>query len=195
MNYNVPAGSDISIEYGEADPTVVIPAKGSPFRYFGGVFMLVWLGAWAFGLVAVFSQLMEGKGGLFNVFWLCGWTVAGCLVAFSVYRIFRPPVPERLELRRGSIGYDSGIPPLKDFARGNMDYWKSLFVRRRRAEIDRAELQTLRLRETDGGNRLTIDIGGERVELAAQASEIEREWLAKMLAQRYGLKQVLPGDA
>lgn len=195
MDYNVPAGSAISIEYDVADPTVVIPAKSSASRYFGGVFLLFWLGGWAFGLVAVGSKVMEGKGGLFNVVWLCGWTVAGFLAAFSAYRIFRSPVPERLQLRRGSIGYDSGIPPLKSFQRGNMEYWASLFARRRRAEIDRRELQTLRLRETDSGNRLTIDIGAERVELAAQATEIEREWLARMLAQRYGLKQVMPGSA
>ncbi|MBR0757322.1 hypothetical protein JQ604_34515 [Bradyrhizobium jicamae] len=195
MDYNLPEDSAISIEYDDNDPTVVIPAKTNAFRYFGGVFLLFWLGGWAFGLVAVSSQLLQGKGGLFNVFWLCGWTVAGFLAAFSAYRIFRPPVPERLRLLRGSIGYDSGIPPLKDFNRGNMDYWGSLFARRRRADIDRRELQTLRLRETDSGNRLTIDIGGERVEIAAQATEIDREWLAGMLARRYHLKQVLPGNA
>ena len=195
MDYDPPEDSAISITHEDAFPTVVIPAKSNPFRYFGGVFVLVWLGGWAFGLVAIGSKVIQGKAGLFEVFWLCGWTVAGFLAAFSAYRIFRPAVPERLQLRPGSIGYDSGIPPLKEFARGNMEYWRSLFARRRRADIDRRDLQTLRLRETDRGNRLTIDIGAERVELAVQASEIDREWLAGMLAKRYGLKQVLPGGA
>jgi hypothetical protein len=48
-------------------------------------------------------------------------------------------------------------------------------------------LQTLRLRETETGNRLTVDLGAQRLELASQASEVEREWLARLLARRYAI--------
>jgi hypothetical protein len=54
-------------------------------------------------------------------------------------------------------------------------------------------LQSLRLRETDTGNRLTFDIGSERIEIAPMASEVEREWLARFLARRYALPQILGG--
>jgi hypothetical protein len=53
----------------------------------------------------------------------------------------------------------------------------------------------LRLRETEGGNRLTVDLGAQRIDLASQASEVEREWLARLLTKRYGLTQALPGTA
>jgi hypothetical protein len=48
----------------------------------------------------------------------------------------------------------------------------------------------LRLRETESGNRLTIDVDAARIDIAPTASEVEREWLARLLAQRYSLPQV-----
>jgi uncharacterized protein YeaO (DUF488 family) len=74
-----------------------------------------------------------------------------------------------------------------------LNSWKSIFSKRFRTELGRQQLQSLRLRETEAGNRLTIDLGAKRVELASQASEVEREWLARLLANRYALPQVMPG--
>jgi hypothetical protein len=37
---------------------------------------------------------------------------------------------------------------------------------------------------------LTVDVGAQRVEIAPTGSEVEREWLARLLAQRYSLPQV-----
>ena len=65
------------------------------------------------------------------------------------------------------------------------------FPKRVRLELDRSQLQSLRLRETDNGNRLTFDIGSDRIEIAPTASEVEREWLARLLARRYALPQIL----
>ena len=199
MDINPPEGSKISVSYDGGDPAVMIPSKASASRYFGGVFLLCWLGGWAFGFVSVLSQLMSGKGNLFMLFWLGAWTVGGILAAFSAYRILRPSVPETLQLKYGSIAYDSGIPPLEfnsfGRTRNPSAYWSSLFSKRTRAEFNRPELQTLRLRDTEVGNRLTIDLGSRRIDLASQASEVEREWLARLLAKRYGVAQVLPGAA
>jgi hypothetical protein len=198
MDLTPPEGSRISINYDSGDPIVSIPAKRNVSRYFGGVFLLFWLGGWAFGFATVSSQLMSGKGNLFMVFWLGGWTVGGIIAAFSAYRIFRPAIPETLQMRYGNVAYDSGIPPLEfnTYQRRNAkQYWNSLFSKRIRADLNRAELQTLRLRETEEGNRLTVDLGAQRIDLASQASEVEREWLARLLAKRYGLTQALPGTA
>ena len=199
MDLNPPGGSGISISYDEADPTIIIPAKGSASRYFGGVFLLFWLGGWAFGFKSAASQLMSGKGNLFIVVWLGAWTVGGILAALAAYRTFRPTVPETLQLKRGSVAFDSGIPPLEfnTYQRkaSTRDYWNSLLSRRIRADLNRPQLQTLRLRETESGNRLTIDVDARRIELASQAGEVEREWLARLLSKRYGLTQVLPGKA
>jgi hypothetical protein len=47
MDLNPPEGSGISISYDEADPTIIIPAKGSASRYFGGCVPVVL--AWRVG--------------------------------------------------------------------------------------------------------------------------------------------------
>ena len=197
MDLDPPAGSQISIDRKDLDPTIVIPATASSTRYFGGVFLLFWLGGWVMGETSAITQLMSGKGGAFIVFWLGGWTIGGILAALTAYQIFRPTVPETLQLKRGSIAYDSGVPPfelnMNTRNKGVRDYWSSLLSKRLRADLDRQQLQTLRLRETETGNRLTIDLGAQRLELASGASEVEREWLARLLAKRYGLTQALPG--
>jgi hypothetical protein len=199
MELNPPAGSQISIDRNDLDPTIIIPATASSTRYFGGVFLLFWLGGWVMGETSAITQLMSGKGGAFIIFWLGGWTIGGILAALTAYQIFRPTVPETLQLKRGSVAYDSGLPPFElnrnTRNKGIRDYWSSLLSRRLRTDLDRQQLQTLRLRETETGNRLTIDLGAQRLELASQASEVEREWLARRLARRYALPQVLPGRA
>jgi hypothetical protein len=62
-----------------------------------------------------------------------------------------------------------------------------MFPRRARLELDRRGLQSLRLRETSEGNRLTVDVDASRIEIARSASEIEREWLYQVLVKRYSL--------
>ena len=199
MDLNPPAGSQISINRNDLDPTIIIPATANSTGYFGGVFLLFWLGGWVMGETSAITQLMSGKGGAFIIFWLGGWTVGGILAALTAYQIFRPTVPETLQLKRGSVAYDSGIPPFElnknTRNKGIRDYWSSLLSKRLRTDLDRQQLQTLRLRETETGNRLTIDLGAQRLELASQASEVEREWLARLLARRYALPQVLLGRA
>lgn len=107
-------------------------------------------------------------------------------------------MPETLALKRNSVAYDSGVAPPKLNAsrsyRTPKDSWNEMFPKRIRVDLDRSQLQSLRLRETDSGNRLTVDVGAERVEIAPTASEVEREWLARLLARRYSLTQVL-GEA
>jgi hypothetical protein len=196
MDLNPPIGSSISIRRGEQGPLIIIPAKGSPSRYLGGLFLLFWLGGWAFGFISVLTKLLSGNGNAFEVFWLGAWTVGGVLAAYTAFRIFRPSVPETLLLKRSGIDYDAGIPPLElNTYQKRKNYWGSVFAKRLRTELGRQELISLRLRETEEGNRLTIDIGAKRVELASQASEVEREWLGRLLADRYALPQVMPGAA
>jgi hypothetical protein len=62
MDLDPPAGSPISIDRKDLDPTVVIPVTASSTRYFGGVFLLFWLGGWVMGETSAITQLMSGKG-------------------------------------------------------------------------------------------------------------------------------------
>ncbi|HEY4200813.1 MAG TPA: hypothetical protein VGM83_09645 [Devosiaceae bacterium] len=194
MDLNPPVGSKISIVQNGGDPTIVIPQIKSYSRYFAGLFLLFWLGMWAMGFGATASEVLAGKAEAFEVFWLGGWTVGGIFAAYILYQCFRPPVPETLTLRRGSIVYDSGIVPPQFNAFGRLipsssDSWRSMFPKRHRDDLDKGALQTLRLRQTVAGNRLTIDVGAKRIEIGSGASEVEREWLAALLARRYSLPQ------
>jgi hypothetical protein len=200
MDWNPPAGSKISVATDGADPTVIIPNSGGTMRYFHGLFLLFWLGMWTIGFRDAGSQVISGKANGFIVLWLGAWTVGGILAACTLYRILRPSVPESLELRRSGVAYDSGIAPLEfDSWRTKnkklKDTWTSLFPKRLRVELDRRQLQSLRLRETESGNRLTVDVDASRIDIAPAASEVEREWLARLLAQRYALPQILAAPA
>ena len=194
MDLNPPAGSKISITQVDGDPTVVIPVAGNPSRYLVGLFILFWLGMWQMGFRDAGSKVLAGNAPVFLIFWLCAWTLGGIAAAFTLFRIFRPTVPETLQLKRNSVGYDSGIAPpqFNTYRRyqNPLTAWRSMFPKRRQADLDRSELQSLRLRETESGNRLTVDVEGQRIDMAASANEVEREWLARLLARRYSLSQI-----
>jgi hypothetical protein len=149
--------------------------------------MLVWLGGWFFGFTSASSQILSGTGGFFLIFWLAGWTVGGAFAVSMLYRMFRPTVPETLKLRADGVTYDSGIPPLDVSTMNRKDAWRSYWPKRTVVTISRQELRSLRLRETESENRLTVDVASARVDLARAASEVEREWLYRVLAERYSL--------
>lgn len=200
MDLNPPAGSNISVVSEGGDPTIVIPVAGGVSHYFTGLFLLFWLGMWTVAFRDVSSKILSGNFNAFLVLWLGAWTAGGMLAAYAMYRSLRPSVPETLQLARNSVLYDSGIAP-PQFAtystygryRSPVDAWKAAFPKRVRAKLDRRQLQSLRLRETDAGNRLTVDVNADRIELAKGASEVEREWLARLLAWRYSLATVSGG--
>jgi hypothetical protein len=188
MYLSPPQGSKISVTTDGADDVIRIPQAGGDFtRYLVGAFIVFWLGGWYAGFSSALSTVSSGKAPAFLIFWLGAWTVGGVLAAYMLYRIFRPAVPESLRLRANGIVYDSGIAPYQmQFNYANrQEAWKSMFQRRTLVEVDLQQLKSLRLRETDSGNRLTLDVGSRRIELGQAASEIEREWLFQALTKRY----------
>ena len=60
-----------------------------------------------------------------------------------------------------------------------------MFPKRTKIEFNREQMKTLTLRETDSGNRLTVDAGAKRIAITVDDSEIEREWLFKILKKKY----------
>jgi hypothetical protein len=194
MTPTPPNGSQMSVRADGGDTVIVIPNQHSRLgRYGAGLFLLFWLGGWTVGLAVVGKQtlsgLVSGHVDIFTMFWLSGATVAEIFVIYFLFRIFRPPVPESLTLKRSGVTYDPGIPPLQsDYRYTNQkDAWKAMFPKRTIVEIDRRQLASLRLRETDSGNRLTVDANASRLDLALNGSEIDREWLYQLLANRYEL--------
>jgi hypothetical protein len=192
-----PSGSSISVTADGANPFVVVPhGSGGLTRYFVGLFLVAWLGGWVVGFGSVVWTLSSDKAPsgtqAFLAFWLLAWTLGGAMAAYWAYRAFRPSVPESLKLMPGGVTYDSGVPPFHMYFgyASAKDAWKSMFPKRTRMELDRQKLQSLRLRETNDGNRLTVDADAVRLDIAQSASEIEREWLYELLAKRYSLPLV-----
>jgi hypothetical protein len=188
MDQSPPQGSSIEVGVLNGHQHIIIHhGRGGVMRYFIGAFLIFWLGGWFIGFTSAADEIMSGEGGAFLIFWLGGWTIGGIFAGYFIYRLFRKPVPEQLLLNKPNLSVDTGIPPFKiGFSLWNQqDYWKSMFPKRKRTEISHDEMKTLELRETESGNRLTVDKGKERLELAISATEIEREWLFKYLRRNY----------
>lgn len=166
------------------------PAAKSSSLYLASAFIIFWLGGWTFGFYSALSTVLGGKANAFIYFWLCGWTVGGVLAAVYLYRMLQPSEPEIFRLAARSLFYDSGVQPMAPSNNWTNDYrhsWNRLTKKRVRAELGVDSLRTLRLRETESGNRLTIDHGSNRLEIASSASEIEREWLFETIRRHYVL--------
>ncbi len=188
-----PAGSSISVRPEGQDLIIEIPYRSAAWtRYPSGLFLLFWLGGWAFGEIAVGRRLLAGTINPFELFWLAAWTIGGGWAAYLAYRMLRPSSPEIIVLTPGALLYDSGRPPLQmGYGRGaNRELWSSMMAKRIKSSFDRRALASLQLRPTDGSNRLTIDDGASRIDLASGASEIEREWLYDLIAKKFKLAPV-----
>ena len=60
-----------------------------------------------------------------------------------------------------------------------------MLPKRVRRLLDKSILQTLELRDTNSGNRLTVDHNADRIVIGKSASEVEREWLYEVLSKTY----------
>ena len=190
MSPTPPEGSNIIIDFDSGFQKLIIPQPaGGVMRVFICAFLIFWLGGWALGWISTASELAkrDNPAELFLIFWLGGWTVGGIFVFWFLYKLLRPSIPEMLILSRPHLVYDSGVAPFQfSFGfRSQMDMWKKLFQKRIRAEFGPNHLKTMRLREFDSGNRLTIDHGNKRIEMGAGASEPEREWLFNIIKYKY----------
>lgn len=190
MIIKAPDNSNISVDQKESHPKIIINhGSGGAMRIFLSIFLICWLGGWAVGWVSTAEEILNGKSGadFFLIFWICGWTVGGLFAFWFLYRLLRPSISETILLEMKQIQYDSGIKPfIMSFGFVGMgDYWKQMFPKRKLFTIPSSNLNTLQLREHANGNRLTVDIGTERLELATSATEIEREWLYRILKEKY----------
>ena len=188
-----PEGSKVKIEIDRGYQKIIMPHdSGGIMRFFIATFLIAWLGGWAFGWIAALGSLFKADGPSgFIIFWLVGWTVGGFFAFWFLFRLLRPTVPEELLLSIPSLVHDSGVSPLTmsfDY-RSQMEVWKKMLKKRKTTEFGHKDIPTLRLRDVDGGNRVTIDKGTERIDLGLSLSEVEREWLFSILAAKYNTEQ------
>jgi hypothetical protein len=87
-----------------------------------------------------------------------------------------------LDLKRNArrLSSHSSQPPQKQA-------WQGYFPKRTIVGIDRQQLRSLRLRETESDNRLTVDVDSVRLDIGRAATEVEREWLYQVLVNRYSI--------
>ena len=198
MSITPPANSKIVVTTDASGyPALKLPVSSNYIRFPIAAFLVFWLGGWLMGEVSVIHELLSGSpkaASPFLVFWLGGWTIGGGFAVLSLYRMLRPAVPETLTLSAAGLVYDSGIPTPDFYAfnryaayRGRTNPWKKIFQKRKVITIFQSEMSTLRLREGDGGNRLTVDKGIDRIDLGESLSDVEKEWLYDQLKAAYRL--------
>lgn len=169
---------------------LVLPsARVSAARYGVALFLSFWLCGWAFGWISAANQLFSGgKGaGPFLIIWLGGWTVGGVFAISHLWRLLRPCVPETISFAKPYLIYDTGVhPPASGWDyRRRQDFWKTVFERRKKIQFTQEEVATLRLRDTESGNRLTIDHGSDRIDIGKALTEVERESLFNLIREEY----------
>jgi len=156
---------------------IVIPAAANAKRYryavFSMVALVIWFVMFILALTDFFDGVWSAEGGQRSTVFMFGWTVwlavGGMFVAWFLFQTLRPPVPASLRLAREGIDFNSGIKP--------------------RRFVDLGQLKSLRQCEFETGTRLTVEIGNERIEIARGATEVERDWLFRLLVDRYHLKK------
>ena len=190
MGNTPPEGSDIVVNMVDGYQCVIIPYKALGYsQYFIVAFLGFWLCGWFIGFTHAIEEISSGEGGLFLIFWLCGWSVGGIFACFTVYRLLRKAKPQILLFNRPYLTFDTGIPPM-DLSKNDQNtrkFKQNIFTKRKKIEFDGREIESLKLRETNGGNRLTLDKGAERFDIAEMASEVEKEWLFELLKKNYRL--------
>lgn len=163
-------------------PTRDPPGSGLPTRIFTLLFMLAWCIGWFAGAYREYHAADASSADrlMAVLMGLLGLGFAGFMLV-QVFRNGRAEVlrlyPDRIELQTGvpPVGYGYSHPEQPPQARSS-----------RQLSITREIVHdTLRLRETSNSNRLTVDLDHERLDLARDATELQREWLHQLLQQCY----------
>ncbi len=119
-------------------------------------------------------------------------TLALLIFLKAIYRLIRGSTPETLTLNKPTLTFDDGLPPITVgffFIRPSdqKKFRKALYHKRRSYTFTLEQLQTLALRKTGNGTRMTIDQGRNRIEFFTTASDDQRKWLLTHLNEHYEL--------
>lgn len=168
---------------------------GGVFRYFPMIFLGFWLCGWAAGevfaigaLTGIFGGGAMAQGGgipatLFLCVWLCLWTLGGSAAIYMFVTLIRGPRPERIVLGSDSLYHDPGMSIMFPPNRYDFSQWNRMMPwnRGKRRTMTREAVGNLKLERVGERQRLTVDVGAQRVEIGTSLTEPEREWLADVL--------------
>ncbi|MGD9582556.1 MAG: hypothetical protein AB7V26_02640 [Lysobacterales bacterium] len=151
-------------------------------RIFVLLFMLVWCTGWFAGAYRQYHAAdADSADRLMAVLMaLLGLGVAG----FMLVQVFRNGRAEVLRLYPDRIELQTGVPPM-GYGYSHPEQPPQARSSRQLSIAQVLVHDTLRLRETSNSNRLTVDLGHERLDLARDATELQREWLHQLLQQCY----------
>ena len=185
--YQPLAGSRIEVADGHEGPELRwMNRSGSLVGRIGSsLFLMAWLGGWTVGGLVCFCILLTGKAGPFGtVFlscWLVAWFVGETHAIRSLVALLSRPKPERLRLDSMTFMHDPGTPgSLNPFSNRSSKQEQSTAEPRLR-HTDRSNVGKVCLDRVGERQRLTVDLGTERVEVGHDLDEPEREWLHEVL--------------
>lgn len=193
MDIEPPAGANIKVDR-DMHSTTYFWKNGekSIGQYGAAAFMIFWLCGWTVGGFMAAGALFFGKemplsSRLFMLFWLGGWACGEVFVIYALYNIFRPLKPAKLTLSSTYFEYETGTKPYSfNYYKYDRSQQKPKFFQNLRNKNYRLELNqpvNLHLERIGERQRLTFDIGSERVEIGDTLTEPEREWLYEILRE------------
>ncbi len=173
---NIDLSGNYRISWPRPDP--------GPQRYLVAAFFCFWLCGWAFGWVSVGSQVVLGQASFGIVCWLAAWTAGGGVAIWQVWRMVQPSLPEAITLALDYLIYDPGrswTPP------SNYRGWGNTPIRRpwpgetdeikEPIVVAKSRIKGFVLERVGERQRLRFDWGMLRIEVGANLTEPEREWL------------------
>jgi hypothetical protein len=154
-----------------------------------GIYLVGWLGMWTvmglaliYGLVTGFKDVTIFQKAFLS-FWLVGWLVGEIFAIKAMITLFLPARPEHLILGNEAVMHDPGRDQ-------NASWWsprkkgrENNVAKPKKRELFRTEVQNVRIDRIGERQRLSIDIGAERVEIGRNLQEPEREWLYDVLCR------------
>jgi hypothetical protein len=159
---------------------ISIPSRRN---WFVILFLPLWLGGWAMGEISAIQSLLRGEGeaGLFLVFWLLGWTVAGAFVMLTLG--WQIAGREILRVEAGVLSHRRAIGPVGLTRTYDLAHVKDLRV----APVP----LTWQGRQSNpfdiSGGPIAFDYGAKTLHVGAGVDEAEAKGLVDTIKRRCSL--------
>ncbi|WP_417431874.1 hypothetical protein [Kiloniella sp.] len=142
------------------------------------------VGATILALITLLEFLSTNASPIFLIFF-CLILIGKLYLILLFLRVMSPSTPEELILGPSYLIFDTGLPPFDLDELSRIKQTQMLFQKRQKHTFSLDDITTLTLRNTENGNRLTIDQNGNRINLATAANEQEKKWLYNYLKDTY----------
>jgi hypothetical protein len=189
-----PTNSLITFDHLFGHPAIIIPQlQSDPSSSIFGVILFPWILFWLISLHPLLSALLNNPKDFVLILFTFSWILGGTFAMLSAYAYMRATTPEVFILAYPVMYYDSGVQTFDMkhsgmYRSGMIDKMlKQILKKRIKIMLDQEELKTLTLWKLESGNKLTILKNGRRLELAANVTDLEREWLFETLVEQYKL--------